>query len=511
MVIQEDEADDLLESVDRGLKQLRYGAVSLLQVEADMPRRVLDILIDNFEVDHDVVVRTSARMGLGDWNQLLALHRPTLKDPVFHPRTLWPPDEADLVFEQIADQDFLVHHPFDSFTSVETFLKAAIADPQVVAIKITLYRIGADSPLVDLLIQAAEQGKQVAVLVELKARFDERNNIAWATRLESAGIHVVYGLVNIKVHCKLCLVVRKETGGIRRYAHLATGNYNRTTSRIYTDIGLFTADEAIVDDVSEVFNTLTGYSNKRSYRALLVAPSGLRPGIRALIEREVEHAKAGRPAGHRHQEQRGRRPGDHQDALPGLAGRRAHRPHRARRLLPAPGRARLQREHPRAVDRRPPARALASLLVRERRRTRALHRQRRPDGAQPRPARRGAGAGHRRRAPRRICARSCSARCSRTPRAPGCSRPTAATSAPSQGPSRSIRRRRSSTGIRPAPATTRNCNGACHRYNFPRCSLCNIAGGRARSRRHGASRKPAIALARIGVRARSQILQRHEL
>ena len=296
MVIQEDEADDLLESVDRGLKQLRYGALSLLQVEADMPRRVLDILIENFEVDHDVVVRTGARMELGDLSSVYALHRPALKDPAFHPRTLWGPDDADMVFEQIADQDFLVHHPFDSFTSVETFLKAAVADPHVVALKITLYRIGADSPLVDLLIEAAEQGKQVAVLVELKARFDEKNNIAWATRLESAGIHVVYGLVNIKVHCKLCLVVRKETGGIRRYAHVATGNYNRTTSRVYTDLGLFTADEAIVDDVSEVFNTLTGYSNKRSYRALLVAPVGLRTGVRTLIEREVEHAVAGRPA-----------------------------------------------------------------------------------------------------------------------------------------------------------------------------------------------------------------------
>jgi polyphosphate kinase len=296
MVIQEDEADDLLETVDRGLKQLRYGALSLLQVEADMPRRVLDILIDNFEVDHDVVVRSSARMGLGDLSNVYALHRPALKDPAFHPRTLWGPDDTDMVFEQIADQDFLVHHPFDSFTSVETFLKAAVADPHVVAIKITLYRIGADSPLVDLLIQAADQGKQVAVLVELKARFDEKNNIAWATRLESAGIHVVYGLVNLKVHCKLCLVVRKETGGIRRYAHIATGNYNRTTSRIYTDLGLFTADAAIVDDVSEVFNTLTGYSNKRSYRALLVAPIGLRTAIKALIEREMEHAAAGRPA-----------------------------------------------------------------------------------------------------------------------------------------------------------------------------------------------------------------------
>jgi polyphosphate kinase len=296
MVIQEDEADDLLETVDRGLKQLRYGALSLLQVESETPRRVLSILIENFEVDEDVVVRTTDRMGYSDWRALTALHRPALKDPVFTPRTLWAPDEADKVFEHIADQDFLVHHPFDSFTSVETFLRAAVKDPHVIAIKITLYRIGANSPLIDMLIEAAEDGKQVAVLVELKARFDERNNIAWATRLESAGIHVVYGLVNIKVHCKLCLVVRKESDGIRRYAHIATGNYNRITSQIYTDLGLFTADEALLDDVTEVFNSLTGYSNKRSYKALLVAPVGLRQGVRALIEREMEHARAGRPA-----------------------------------------------------------------------------------------------------------------------------------------------------------------------------------------------------------------------
>ena len=296
MVIQEDEADDLLESVDRGLKQLRYGALSLLQVEADMPKRVLNILIENFEVDEDVVSRTIDRVGYGDWHALTKLHRPALKYPAFTPRTLWAPDETDKVFDQIADQDFLLHHPFDSFTSVETFLRAAAEDPHVIAIKVTLYRIGADSPLVDLLIEAADQGKQVAVLVELKARFDERNNIAWATRLESAGIHVVYGLMNLKVHCKLCLVVRRETDGIHRYAHVATGNYNRVTSQVYTDIGLFTADDRILDDVSEVFNSLTGYSSKRSYRALLVAPNGLRQGLRALVEREIEHAKAGRPA-----------------------------------------------------------------------------------------------------------------------------------------------------------------------------------------------------------------------
>lgn len=296
MVIQEDEADDLLETVDRGLKQLRYGALSLLQVEEDMPRRILNILVENFEVDEDVVVHSSERMGFGDWWALTRLHRPALKDAAFHPRILWKPDDTDKVFEQIADQDFLLHHPFDSFTSVETFLRAAVIDPQVVAIKMTLYRIGANSPLVDLLIEAAEQGKQVAVLVELKARFDERNNIAWATRLESAGIHVVYGLVNLKVHCKLCLVVRQEADGIRRYAHIATGNYNRITSQIYTDVGLFTADAALLDDITEVFNYLTGYSNKRSFNALLVAPVGLRQGFRALVEREMEHARAGRQA-----------------------------------------------------------------------------------------------------------------------------------------------------------------------------------------------------------------------
>jgi polyphosphate kinase len=296
MVIQEGEADDLLETVDRGLKQLRYGALSLLQVEADMPRRVLSILIENFEVDEDVVARTSERLGFGDWWALTRMHRPALKDAAFTPRTLWAPDETDKVFEQIADQDFLLHHPFDSFTSVETFLRAAVRDPEVIAIKITLYRIGADSPLIDLLIEAAELGKQVAVLVELKARFDERNNIAWATRLESAGIHVVYGLVNLKVHCKLTLVVRQESDGIRRYAHVATGNYNRRTSEVYTDLGLFTADERILDDVTEVFNSLTGYSNKRSYNALLVAPTGLRQGFRALVDREIEHARNGRPA-----------------------------------------------------------------------------------------------------------------------------------------------------------------------------------------------------------------------
>ncbi len=296
MVIQEDEADDLLETVDRSLRKLRYGALSLLQVEASMPRRVLDILAENFEVDDDVILRTSDRMGFADWMELTALHRPALKDPPFVARQLWAGTDAEAIFDEVRYQDYLIHHPFESFGSVEIFLRAAVKDPHVVAIKMTLYRIGLNSPLLDLLIEAAEAGKQVAVLVELKARFDERNNIIWANRLEEAGIHVVYGLVNLKTHCKLCLVVRQEADGIRRYAHIGTGNYNAGTSKVYTDLGLFTSDAGVLDDVSEVFNYLTGYSNRKTYHNLLVAPVSLRSGMRALIDREVDHAKAGRPA-----------------------------------------------------------------------------------------------------------------------------------------------------------------------------------------------------------------------
>ena len=393
MVIQEDEADDLLETVESSLKQLRYGALSLLEVDHSMPRRVLNILVENFEVDEDVVVRTQERMGFGDWRALTRIHRPQLKDPVFSPRTLWGPNETETVFDQIRYQDHLLHHPFDSFASVETFLRAAINDPLVVAIKMTLYRIGQNSPLVDMLIDAAEQGKQVAVLVELKARFDERNNIAWATRLESAGIHVVYGLVNLKTHCKLCLVVRKDTDGIRRYAHVGTGNYNRITSQIYTDLGLFTANPEIIDDIAEVFNYLTGYSHQKHFRQLLVAPIGLRQGIKALIDRECEHARAGRAGARHHQEQRGRRSGDDQGALSREPVRREDRPDRPRRVLPAAGHPGHQRQHHRAIGGRPLPRTLAHLLFPQRGRARGLHRQRRPDGAESRSAGRSALSG----------------------------------------------------------------------------------------------------------------------
>ena len=297
LAIEQDEADDLLETVDRRLKQLRQGALSLLQVGPDMPPRVLNILVENFEVDDDVVVKTPDRLGFGDWMQLTRIHRPESKDAPFSPRTLWRPDEdPEVIFDELRYQDRLVHHPFDSFGSFEAFLRAAVKDPHVIAIKMTLYRIGANSPLIPLLIEAAEGGKQVAVLVELKARFDERNNILWAKRLESHGIHVVFGFADLKTHAKLCLVVRQEPDGIQRYVHTGTGNYNPHTAKIYTDLGLFTADPDIVADVSDVFNYLTGYSNQKEFRSLLVAPVQLRTRLGELIVREMEHARSGRPA-----------------------------------------------------------------------------------------------------------------------------------------------------------------------------------------------------------------------
>ncbi len=296
LVIQEDEADDLLESVDQGLKQSRRGAVSMLQVEANTPKKVLDILVENFEIEDENVYRLRSRLGFGDWMELASIAHPELKYPPFAPAEVWARETPEELFSQIRQRDRVVHHPFESFGAVEAFLDAAIDDPHVIAIKMTLYRIGTNSPLVDRLVEAAEAGKQVAVLVELKARFDERNNIKWATRLEAAGAHVAYGLVNLKTHAKLCLVVRQETEGIQRYVHIGTGNYNAQTARIYTDLGLFSARATLVEDVSDLFNYLTGYSSRREYRDLLVAPVSLRSQMLALIDHETAEATASRPA-----------------------------------------------------------------------------------------------------------------------------------------------------------------------------------------------------------------------
>jgi polyphosphate kinase len=295
--IEQAEADDLLVSIDRSLKLLRHGPISLLQVHGDMPDRVLNILIENFETQQDVVVRTTDRMGLADWMELLRLPRPELKDVPFSASHVWRSEgDPEVIFEQLRHQDVVVHHPFDSFGSVASFLRAAVTDPHVIAVKMTMYRIGKDSPLIPLLMQAAENGKQVAVLVELKARFDERNNIVWAQQLESHGIHVVYGFADLKTHAKLCLVVRREPDGIQRYVHIGTGNYNPQTAKLYTDLGMFTSNPDIVADVTDVFNHLTGYSTQREFRRLLVAPLHLRVRLVELIEREAAHAAAGRPS-----------------------------------------------------------------------------------------------------------------------------------------------------------------------------------------------------------------------
>jgi polyphosphate kinase len=295
LVVAHDESEDLMAMVDRSLKEQRRGALSLLEVEDGIPSRVLDTLIENFEIGRRVVVRSAGRMGLADWIALARLRRPGLKDRPFAPAVQWRRGEPE-IFDEIKYRDQLVHHPFDSFTTVEAFVDAAVDDPDVVAIKMTLYRIGSNSPLVDRLITAAHRGKQVAVLVELKARFDERSNMEWATRLEEAGVHVVHGFQDLKTHCKICLVVRQEEDGVRRYVHVATGNYNRATSHVYTDIGLFTANPRIVADVSELFNYLTGYSNQTDYRELMVAPIALRRRFAKLVAREITHARHGQPA-----------------------------------------------------------------------------------------------------------------------------------------------------------------------------------------------------------------------
>lgn len=294
--IQEDEADDLLASIEESIRLRRFGSVVRVAVEQTMPARIKDILIENLEVTAMEVYELSPPLGLSHVMQLLKIPRADLKDTPYHPALLTQDEEGEDIFTVMRRDDILLHHPYDSFAPVVQFIKTAACDPSVLAIKLTLYRIGKESPLIPLLIQAAESAKQVAVLVELKARFDEENNIGWAKQLERAGVHVVYGLVGLKTHAKMALVVRKEPEGLRRYVHLGTGNYNPVTARIYTDLSFFTCRDDITSDATEVFNFLTGYSQRHTYRKLIVAPVTLRKKIAALIEREIEHARAGRPA-----------------------------------------------------------------------------------------------------------------------------------------------------------------------------------------------------------------------
>jgi polyphosphate kinase len=298
--VEEDRDEDLLQALERELARRRFGPVVRVEVGPDVDPHVLDLLVRELEVTDDDVVEVPGLLDLSSLWQLYEVDRPDLKDDPFVPSThprLADGEQAADVFAALREGDVLVHHPYDSFaTSVQRFIEQAAADPQVLAIKQTLYRTSGDSPIVDALIDAAEAGKQVVVLVEITARFDEQANIKWARALERAGCHVVYGLVGLKTHCKTSLVVRQEKGALRRYAHIGTGNYNPKTARIYEDLGLLTADPEVGADLTDLFNTLTGYSRQTSYRTLLVAPLGIRPGVLERIEAEAEHARAGRPS-----------------------------------------------------------------------------------------------------------------------------------------------------------------------------------------------------------------------
>lgn len=302
-----DEPEDLLATIEEQVFQRRFGEVVRLEVQTGMPAHIRQLLLDELRevADPEILPLTDADvhesgrlLELGDLMALALLEIPELRDPPFAPLT--PPELRDpsrSIFDVIRDHDVLVHHPFESFaTSVERFFEAAAQDEHVLAIKTTLYRTSGDSAIVKTLTDAAQRGKQVAVLVELQARGDEANNITWARTLENFGVHVAYGLTGLKTHAKIALVVRREPDGIRRYVHIGTGNYNSKTARLYTDYGLLTCHPEIGADLSEVFNLLTGFSRQREYRQVLVAPANMKARFLALIAREAEHARAGRPA-----------------------------------------------------------------------------------------------------------------------------------------------------------------------------------------------------------------------
>ncbi|MCZ4078444.1 RNA degradosome polyphosphate kinase [Rhodococcus sp. H36-A4] len=299
--VEEDRDEDLLQALERELARRRFGSPVRLEIADDMTEHMLELLLRELDVDPGDVIQVPGLLDLSCLWQVYGVDRPNLKDAPFVPATHPAFGERETpksVFSTLRDGDVLVHHPYDSFsTSVQRFIEQAAADPQVLAIKQTLYRTSGDSPIVNALVDAAGAGKQVVALVEIKARFDEQANIEWARKLEKAGVHVVYGLVGLKTHCKTCLVVRREGSVIRRYCHIGTGNYNPKTARIYEDVGLLTSSPEIGADLTDLFNSLTGYSRKTSYRNLLVAPYGVRRGIVERIEGEIERKLAGGEAG----------------------------------------------------------------------------------------------------------------------------------------------------------------------------------------------------------------------
>src|ERR1700759_4473967 len=296
--VEEDRDEDLLQALERELARRRFGSPVRLEIADDMTESMLELLLRELDVHPGDVIEVPGLLDLSSLWQIYGLDRPALKDPAFVPAT--SPAFVDRetprsIFATLREGDVLLHHPYESFsTSVQRFIEQAAADPNVLAIKQTLYRTSGDSPIVRALIAAAEAGKQVVAMVEIKARFDEQANIRWARTLEQAGVHVVYGYVGLKTHCKTCLVVRREGSAIRRYCHIGTGNYNGKTARLYEDIGLLTASPEIGADLTDLFNSLTGYSRKVSYRNLLVAPHSIRTGIIERVEREIAaHRESG--------------------------------------------------------------------------------------------------------------------------------------------------------------------------------------------------------------------------
>jgi polyphosphate kinase len=299
--VDEDEGENLLVALEKELLRRRFGPPVRLEVAETINPQVLELLVRELDIDEEDVYRLPAPLDLTGLFGLAGIKRPELHyEPhnVVTNRYLRNTDEEKVsVFRAIRERDILLHHPYESFsTSVQEFLAQAAADPKVLAIKQTLYRTSGDSPIVDALIDAAEAGKQVLALVEIKARFDEQNNITWARKLEQAGVHVVYGIVGLKTHCKLSLVIRQEGDQLRRYCHIGTGNYNPKTARFYEDYGLLSAREQVGEDLTRLFNSLSGYAPESNFRTLLVSPNGVREGLTERIEREIEHHAAGRPA-----------------------------------------------------------------------------------------------------------------------------------------------------------------------------------------------------------------------
>lgn len=290
--IRELEAEDLIDTIEKSLQLRRFGDPVLLEVSSAMPEHVRDTLMRLLELEPKDVFVLDGLLGFDFFFELAELdNNPALRYPTFSPALPEQLSTSRSLFETVASGDVLVHQPFDSFRSVQSLVDSAATDPDVIGIKQTLYRVGAESPIVDSLLAAAEAGKQVAVMVELKARFDESNNLVWAKALERAGVHITFGIPELKTHCKLCMVVRREGGGIHTFVHIGTGNYNPSTARVYTDLGLFTTDPDITQDVAELFNYLTGFSKQREYRKLLVAPINLSEGVIRRIHREASMFK----------------------------------------------------------------------------------------------------------------------------------------------------------------------------------------------------------------------------